>query len=112
MGSGPGALAPSRNDGGYSVLLRLPAREPQIWDALSRRPRDLVRRVHDHKSKAVSGFTAQQNVDRLVWFETYEDAATAIFREKQLKKWRRDWKIRLIEEANSEWQDLYGIISQ
>jgi putative endonuclease len=68
---------------------------------------DLIRRVHEHKMKIVPGFTSRYGVDRLVWFEIHDDPATAIGREKQLKKWRRDWKIRLIEEQNPEWGDLY-----
>jgi putative endonuclease len=68
--------------------------------------RDLVRRVHEHKSRVVPGFSAQYQVDRLVWFETYDDPVKAITHE-ELKKWRRDWKIRLIEEQNPEWRDLH-----
>jgi putative endonuclease len=75
------------------------------------RTNDIVRRVYEHRTKAVGGFTARYNVDRLVWFEIYEDATTAITREKELKKWRRDWKIRLIEVQNPEWVDLYPGIS-
>ena len=59
---------------------------------------DIVRRVYEHRTKAGSGFTSRYGVDNLVWFEIYDDALTAIAREKELKKWRRDWKIRLIEE--------------
>ena len=69
--------------------------------------RDLVRRVHEHKSRVVPGFSARYGVDRLVWFEIYDDPVNAIAREKELKKWRRDWKIRLIEEQNPDWRDLY-----
>jgi putative endonuclease len=73
---------------------------------------DIVRRVYEHRTKAVPGFTKRYGVDKLVWFEIYDDAATAITREKELKKWRRDWKIRLIEEENPGWVDLYqGIAS-
>ena len=68
---------------------------------------DLMRRVHQHKTQSLPGFTPQYGVDRLVWFEAYDDPADAIAREKQLKKWRRDWKIRLIEEQNPDWHDLY-----
>jgi putative endonuclease len=71
---------------------------------------DLIRRVSEHKTKSVPGFSARYGVDRLVWFEIYADPATAISREKELKKWRRDWKIRLIEEQNPEWRDLYGTL--
>jgi putative endonuclease len=73
---------------------------------------DLVRRIYEHRTKAVRGFTARYNVDRLVWFECYDDPATAIEREKELKKWRRNRKIALIEEENPDWNDLYGSISQ
>jgi putative endonuclease len=72
---------------------------------------DIVRRVYEHRTKAVPGFTSRYDIDKLMWFEIYEDAATAIAREKELKKWRRDWKIRLIEETNPEWDDLYPSIS-
>lgn len=68
---------------------------------------DIVRRVYEHKSKAVAGFTKRYAVDKLVWFEIYDDPTSAIAREKELKKWRRDWKIRLIEESNPQWIDLY-----
>ena len=73
---------------------------------------NLVRRIHEHKTKAVPGFTARYNVAHLVWFEGYDDPANAITREKDIKKWRRDWKIRLIEEENSGWLDLYPSITR
>jgi putative endonuclease len=72
---------------------------------------DIVQRVYQHRTKAVRGFTARYDVGKLVWFEIYDDAITAITREKELKKWRRDCKIRLIEEQNPEWVDLYPGIS-
>jgi putative endonuclease len=72
---------------------------------------DLVRRIHEHKIKAVAGFTKRYSIEKLVWFEIYDDALTAIAREKELKKWRRDWKIRLIEESNPHWIDLYPNIA-
>ena len=73
---------------------------------------DLVRRVYEHKAKAAPGFTSRYGVDRLVWFECYDDPATAITREKEIKKWRRDWKITLIEKDNLDWRDLYNSIAQ
>lgn len=73
---------------------------------------DLVRRVYQHKSKSIAGFTKRHNVTRLVWFEVYDDPANAITREKELKKWRRDWKVRLIEEENPDWFDLYPSITK
>jgi putative endonuclease len=72
---------------------------------------DLVRRIHEHRTKVTGGFTARYDVGKLVWFEIYDDAITAIAREKELKKWRRDWKIRLIEEQNPGWVDPYPGIS-
>jgi len=71
---------------------------------------DLIRRVYEHKTNAVKSFTSRYNVHLLVWFEIYDDPLTAITREKELKKWRRDWKVALIEANNAEWHDLYGSI--
>jgi putative endonuclease len=71
---------------------------------------DLVRRVYQHKSKAVGGFTATYGVDLLVWYECYDDPINAITREKELKKWRRAWKLALIEKMNPTWTDLYDEI--
>lgn len=73
---------------------------------------DLVRRVYEHKIKAAPGFTSRYGVDRLVWFECYDDPTAAITREKELKKWRRDWKISLIEQCNPDWLDLYDGIAR
>jgi putative endonuclease len=73
---------------------------------------DLVRRVYEHKTKAVPGFTSKYGVDRLVWYECYDDPVSAITREKELKKWRRDWKISLIEEDNPDWTDRFDIITR
>ena len=73
---------------------------------------DLIRRVAEHRLKLVAGFTKKYEVHRLVHFEQFDDAENAIKREKQLKKWNRVWKIRLIEELNPYWDDLYpGIAS-
>jgi putative endonuclease len=68
---------------------------------------ELAARVWQHKSKAVEGFTARYGVDRLVYCEAHGSAEAAIVREKQLKKWRRSWKIELIKSLNPEWCDLY-----
>ncbi|SHK43358.1 putative endonuclease [Bradyrhizobium lablabi] len=61
---------------------------------------DLVRRVYEHRQKQVESFTKKYGVDRLVYFEQFDDAENAIKREKRLKRWNRAWKIRLIEEHN------------
>ena len=71
---------------------------------------DLVRRVYEHRQKAVRSFTSKYNITQLVWFETYDDPVSAISREKQLKKWKRDWKARLIEAENPQWLDLYDSV--
>ena len=71
---------------------------------------DLVRRVYQHKTKALGGFTAKYGVTRLVWYECYDDVITAIAREKELKKWRRAWKLELIEKMNPDSTDLYDSI--
>jgi putative endonuclease len=68
---------------------------------------NLVKRVWQHKNKVTEGFTYYYDVDKLVYFEETPDVLSAITREKQLKKWNRAWKIRLIEERNPDWKDLY-----
>jgi len=73
---------------------------------------DLIRRVHEHKTKAVEGFTNKYDVERLVYFEQFDDIENAIRREKRLKKWNRAWKVRLIEEKNPNWDDLYTSIAK
>ncbi len=67
---------------------------------------DLTRRLYEHKYKLFDGFTKKYNIDRLVYFEAYEDAVTAISREKEIKAWRREKKNRLIEKMNPTWTDL------
>ena len=67
---------------------------------------NLATRVEAHKLKAVAGFTKIHGIDRLVWYEVHEDLMAARTREKQLKKWNRDWKINLIQSKNPEWRDL------
>ena len=71
---------------------------------------DLVRRVYEHKHDLVKGFTKRYGVHMLVYYEKTESAEAAIQREKRLKFWKRKWKIRLIEEKNPEWNDLYDEI--
>jgi putative endonuclease len=72
---------------------------------------DLVRRGYGHRENAVGGFTRKYGVHRLVYYEPHTDITEAIWREKRLKKWNRAWKIRLIEERNPHWDDLYPAIS-
>jgi len=67
---------------------------------------DLARRIYQHKQKLVGGFTAKHRVDKLMYYEIFDDPTSAIAREKQLKKWHREWKIRTIEHDNPNWDDL------
>jgi len=68
---------------------------------------DLIRRVYEHKHGRVAGFTKKYSVGRLVYFEQHGGPQEAILREKQLKSWRRAWKIKLIENGNPTWKDMY-----
>lgn len=73
---------------------------------------NLARRVWEHKNNVVEGFTQKYNVHQLVYYEITTDVDGAITREKQLKKWKRQWKIELIEKSNPEWRDLYhGLVT-
>jgi putative endonuclease len=72
---------------------------------------DLIRRVHEHRNGLVEGFTNKYGVKRLVYYELARDAETALSRERQMKKWNRVWKLRLIEKNNPEWMDLYDTLS-
>ena len=71
-----------------------------------------MKRVWEHKAKAVPGFTAKYGVDRLVWCEHRDHWESAIRREKQIKEWKRDWKFELIERDNPHWLDLYHDLSR
>ena len=71
---------------------------------------DLVKRIWQHKNSFVDGFSKKYNVHNLVWFEQHVDILSAITREKNIKRWKREWKVRLIEESNPEWRDLYDEI--
>lgn len=71
---------------------------------------DLIRRVYEHKHDLIDGFTKRYGVHMLVYFEECPDVVSTIEREKHLKSWHRQWKIRLIQETNPEWKDLYGEI--
>ena len=72
---------------------------------------DLIRRVHEHRTKAVPGFTSRYNVTRLVHYEQFGELSAAIQRERNIKHWSRAWKIALIEKENSEWRDLFDEIA-
>lgn len=71
---------------------------------------DLARRVYEHKEKLIEGFTKRYGLDKLVYYEVHEEIENALRREKQMKEWKRNWKLRQIMEQNPEWNDLYELI--
>jgi putative endonuclease len=71
---------------------------------------NLVKRTFEHKEGALKGFTSKYHLYSLVWYEVHDDILEAIKREKQIKKWLREWKITLIESINPEWRDLFADI--
>ena len=73
---------------------------------------DLKRRVWQHKTGAIEGFTKKYRVHRLVYVEWHDDMMSAIVREKRIKRWKRGWKLELIEKANRDWEDLYPLLEQ
>lgn len=88
----------------YYVYMMTSEKNGTIYTGVSN---NLLRRVAKHKRKEVKGFTEKYNVNILVWYEQTNDVRIAIEREKQIKKWKRKWKIRLIEKTNPEWKDLF-----
>jgi putative endonuclease len=90
-------------------------KQPAVYMMASRRngtlyigvTSDLVKRGWEHKNGVTGGFTRKYNVHTLVYYELFEDMDSAITREKQLKQWRRGWKIELIEKCNGDWKDLW-----
>ncbi len=67
---------------------------------------NLMRRVYEHKNKLIDGFTKKYNINKLVYYETFQDVRAAIEREKEIKKWRREKKNKLVNTKNPEWRDL------
>jgi putative endonuclease len=88
----------------YHVYLLASRRNGTLYCGVTR---DLIKRVWEHKEGVVQGFTERYGVKTLVWFETHEDVIEAIAREKQIKEWKRAWKLEMIEKANPTWRDLY-----
>jgi len=92
---------------GYYVYILASRKDGAIYVRVTN---DIVRRIYEHRTKIIQGFTSKYNITRLVWFEIYEDPISAISREKELKKWKRAWKVQLIEAQNPRWDDLYESI--
>jgi len=72
---------------------------------------DIARRTYEHRNRVGAAFTRKYGVTQLIWYEHYADINEAITREKQLKKWRRAWKLELIEAMNPDWADLYETLN-
>jgi putative endonuclease len=71
---------------------------------------NLIRRVFEHRNSLIEGFTKKYQIHDLVYFEESESVEEAILREKRIKRWKRQWKIKLINQLNPEWRDLYSLI--
>ena len=95
---------PESSDLAYYVYLLASQRNGTLYCGVTN---DLIRRVWEHKEGLTDGFSKKYGVKMLVWFETHEDINAAITREKQIKEWRRDWKLEMIEKTNPYWRDLY-----
>jgi putative endonuclease len=103
---------------GLSHTGGMPGKQPCVYILASHRngtlyvgvTSDIIQRVWQHRTHALGGFTARYGVIRLVWFEQHATMLSAIQREKQLKEWKRAWKLELIERDNPEWLDLYGFL--
>ena|SRR5271157_2549344 len=102
-----GIQVPDMND--YYVYIICSKRNGTMYTGVTS---DLVKRIYEHKSNLVDGFSKKYDVHRLVWYESHATAEEAIIREKQIKKWSRRWKLNLIERDNPEWHDLYEDISE
>jgi len=92
-------------------VFRLHPRQPPSWDALYRRHQLGAEAPEEHRNGKGSLFVKKYGVYRLVYVESYDRAEDAIAREKQLKRWKRDWKIELIERENLEWRDLSDLLT-
>jgi len=94
--------------GAYYVYILASKRNGTLYIGMTN---NLVRRVWEHKNNVVEGFTKKYGVHQLVWYEVADTPQAAIAREKQLKKWNRAWKLKLIEARNPKWKDLYDEIA-
>jgi len=92
----------------YYVYMLASRRNGTLYTGVTK---DLVKRVWEHRTDLDDGFTSRYRVHRLVWFESTPDVSEAILREKRIKKWRRSWKLEMIERENPHWRDLYESIA-
>jgi len=91
-------------DSQYYVYILASQRNGTLYTGITS---DLIKRVWQHKNSLIEGFTKKYFIKNLVYFEAHNSAEEAIKREKQIKKWNRSWKLRLIEDKNPNWDDLY-----
>lgn len=91
----------------YHVYILASKRNGTLYTGITS---NIVKRVYEHKNKFVEGFTQKHGVDKLVYYEIFDDPENAILREKRIKTWKRQWKIELIEKENPHWEDLYESI--
>ena len=91
----------------YYVYMLVNKRNGTIYTGVTS---NLIKRIYEHKNKFVEGFTTKYDVDKLVYYEIYDDPENAILREKRIKKWNRQWKINLIQKDNPLWNDLYNTL--
>ena len=89
----------------YYVYILASARNGTLYTGVTG---NLARRIWEHRTGAIDGFTKRYNVNRLVHIETFSDIGAAIAREKAIKRWKRSWKLELIEQANPDWRDLFA----
>jgi putative endonuclease len=94
-------------DKAFCVYILASARNGTLYVGVTS---DLIKRVWQHKEGFVDGFTKDHAINTLIWFEQHDSAESAISREKQIKRWNREWKVKLIEERNPYWNDLYDEI--
>jgi len=88
----------------YYVYILASSRNGTLYTGVTN---NLLRRIYEHKKKSIKGFTLKYIVNKLVYFEEFDNIVQAISREKQIKKWYRKWKLKTIEKFNPEWEDLY-----
>ena len=93
----------------FYVYLLASARNGTLYTGVTS---DLARRVYEHREGLTGGFTAKYGVKQLVWYEVFPTADEAITAEKRIKRWRRVWKLELIEKMNPRWDDLYLTLNQ
>jgi len=91
----------------YAVYILASGRHGTLYVGVTN---NLARRIWEHRSKSVDGFTKRYDVRRLVYYEMFDTLASAQDRERRLKGWRRDWKVALIEKDNPDWGDLYATL--